>query len=143
MVVGRSIILVYQCHDATIEEKHQAWNEIIETMPDCCIEGRRIMEPQESLHAFLKKYMEIEDELIRDFYDEKHDDTFSDPYLANASSTISYMFFSCIRAVSMIVRASQIRCPPRSLLKTTACFCLRLNLRSSRSLMLLVQSISG
>lgn len=75
--------LVYQCHDATIDEKHRAWKEIIETMPDCRIEARRTMSSQESLHAFLKRYMDIEDRLIKEFLDEKHGDTFSDdkPYV--------------------------------------------------------------
>ena len=69
--------LVYQCHDATIDEKHKAWNEIIETMPDCSIKKRRRTIAQDSLHEFLKRYMEIEDKLIEEFCDEKHDDTFS------------------------------------------------------------------
>lgn len=69
--------LVYQCYDATIDEKQQAWKEIIDTMPDCRIEARRNTLPQESLHVFLKEYMEIEDRLLVDFCDEKHDDTFS------------------------------------------------------------------
>ena len=75
--------LVYQCSDATVDEKHKAWKEIIETMPDCRIEERRNTAPQESLHAFLQKYMEIEDRMISDFCDEEHGDTFSDnkPYV--------------------------------------------------------------
>lgn len=70
--------LIYQCRDATIKEKHKAWNELIETMPDCSIEERLNTIPQDSLHAFLKKYMELEDKLINEFYDEKHTDTFDD-----------------------------------------------------------------
>ena len=27
--------LVWQCTDATLEEKHEAWCELIRTMPDC------------------------------------------------------------------------------------------------------------
>ena len=70
--------LIYQCRDASIKEKHKAWNELIETMPDCSIEERLNTIPQDSLHAFLKKYMELEDKLINEFYDEKHTDTFDD-----------------------------------------------------------------
>ena len=53
-----------------------------------------------------------------------------DGYFANAASTVSYTFRFCILAVSIMVRASQICCPPVSLRSTTACFCFRLNLRS-------------
>ena len=51
-------------------------------------------------------------------------------YFIKADSTASYTLQFCIFAVSMIVRASQICCPPVSLRSTTACFCFRLNLRS-------------
>ena len=59
--------LIYQCKSMTINEKHEAWNELIATMPDCRIEKRGLMKPQESLHAFLRKYMELEDKHIADF----------------------------------------------------------------------------
>lgn len=68
--------LIYQCRDATISEKHKAWNELINTMPDCKIKKRTNTVPQESLHAFLKNYMELENKLLSEFYDEKHTDTF-------------------------------------------------------------------
>ena len=68
--------LIYQCHDATIDEKHKAWNELIDTMPDCKIEERYFTDSQESLHAYLKQYMKVENKLIKEFYDEKHTDTF-------------------------------------------------------------------
>ena len=68
--------LIYQCHDATIDEKHKAWNELIDTMPDCKIEERYFTDHQESLHDYLKKYIEVENKLIKEFYDEKHTDTF-------------------------------------------------------------------
>ena len=70
--------LIYQCYDATIKEKHRAWNELIETMPDCTIEERLNTVSQESLHAFLKNYMALEDKYLNEFYDEKHADTFDD-----------------------------------------------------------------
>lgn len=64
--------LIYQCHSAPISEKHAAWKELIETMPDCEIAERFNTVPQKSLHAFLKKYMELEDRLIREFCDESY-----------------------------------------------------------------------
>ena len=75
--------LIYQCRDATIKEKHQAWKELIETMPDCRIEERMGTIPQDSLHGFLESYMKIENELINEFYDDHHADTYDDnkPYV--------------------------------------------------------------
>ena len=70
--------LIYQCRDATIREKHDAWNKLIETMPDCCIEERFNTVPQDSLHAFLKEYMKLEDKLVNEFRNEKHADTFDE-----------------------------------------------------------------
>lgn len=70
--------LIYQCHDATIDEKHKAWNELIETMPDCPIEKRLNTVAQDSLHAFLMQYMKLEDKYMNEFCDERHADTFND-----------------------------------------------------------------
>ncbi len=63
--------LIWQCRDLTIKEKHRAWDELIDTMPDCEIPERLNTCAQKSLHGFLRRYMEIEDRLIRSFYDEK------------------------------------------------------------------------
>ena len=100
--------LIYQCHDATIEEKHKAWNELIETMPDCAIEERLNTVSQESLHIFLKNYMALEDKYLNGFYDEKHADTFDDdrPYVfkfeyfyENGSKYDWNTVFSCFDAI--------------------------------------------
>ena len=60
--------LVYQSNNHTIEEKHKAWCSIISNMPDCEVSGKNIETPQKSLHNFLKKYMEIENAIITDFF---------------------------------------------------------------------------
>ena len=61
--------LVKQSKNTTIEERHRAWKEIIQTMPDCEVESVDPDEPpQKSLHAFLRKYMEIETSLLDRFY---------------------------------------------------------------------------
>lgn len=65
--------LIYQCRDATIKEKHKAWQELIETMPDCRIEQRHNTAPQESLHVFLREYMALEDRLASAFYEDADD----------------------------------------------------------------------
>ena len=70
--------LIYQCHDATIDEKHKAWNELIETMRDCPIEKRLNTVAQDSLHAFLRQYMELEDKYRNEFSGEKCASTFNE-----------------------------------------------------------------
>lgn len=60
--------LVYQCHTATMKEKHAAWREIIDTMPDMDMPIKQ-EDPPKSLHAFLRNYMALEDRFLREFYD--------------------------------------------------------------------------
>ena len=63
--------LVSQCSDATIHEKHEAWNWIINHMPDMEVNERINCKYRESLHDTLKKYMVMEDDLLRNFADTK------------------------------------------------------------------------
>ena len=59
--------LVYQCRTATLKEKHRAWQEIIDTLPDCTIDWRAWHAPRESLHQFLRDYMALEQKWLRQF----------------------------------------------------------------------------
>lgn len=56
--------LIYQCKSATIKEKHEAWHELIATMPDCEILKRGNTDPQKSLHEYLHKYMKAENDML-------------------------------------------------------------------------------
>lgn len=56
--------IVWKSKYTTLKEKHDAWNEIIATMPDCTIEKRSNTLPQPSLHRYLEKIMEIENKYI-------------------------------------------------------------------------------
>jgi len=51
--------LVWQCESITLQEKHNAWQEIIDTMPDCAVESnqRFHFEGIESFHSFLKEFI--------------------------------------------------------------------------------------
>ena len=60
--------LIYQCKSATIEEKHTAWKELIRTMPDCRIEKRMNTIPQESLHGFLRKFIDYEENIFDEYF---------------------------------------------------------------------------
>ena len=68
--------IIWQSHEKSLQEKHEAWKELMETMPDCPFaEGRRkerlkchIPEAlTDSLHAFLKAYMALEDKTLERF----------------------------------------------------------------------------
>lgn len=61
--------LVKQSRNTTIDERHSAWNEIIQTMPDCEVRSLNPDAPVlKSIHDMLKKYMEIENDLLKQFY---------------------------------------------------------------------------
>ena len=68
--------LVFRCDSIPIEEKHAAWQEIIDTMPDCRIDCEDWVLQRESTHQFLREYMEYENEwigpFIATFYDGKN-----------------------------------------------------------------------
>lgn len=69
--------LVWQCYDATLEEKHKAWQEIVETMPDCDIDKFDEATGNKSLHSFLKEHMEEENRLIEMFFENEPDIEYS------------------------------------------------------------------
>ena len=72
--------LIRECKEATVAEKHRAWRDLIETMPDCSVPRMFKCVPQlEGLHAFLNRYMELEDKYIEEFYDDHHGDTYDSP----------------------------------------------------------------
>lgn len=62
--------LIWQCATAALSEKHAAWRELIQTMPDCRMEPRRNMCEIQSMHGFLQEYIELEEKLLRDFHRE-------------------------------------------------------------------------
>lgn len=63
--------LIYHNRKLTHAEKKGAWQELIDTMPDCAIEERNWCEPWESLHEFLRTYISIMDREIEFFYQEE------------------------------------------------------------------------
>ena len=59
--------LVYQCRDEALEEKNEAWNWIIDNMPDMEVHERINCSYRESLHNTLRKYMAMNDDLLDRF----------------------------------------------------------------------------
>ena len=62
--------LVWQCATAALSKKHDAWRELIKTMPDCRMERRRNMCEIQSMHGFLQEYIVLEEKLLRNFHRE-------------------------------------------------------------------------
>ena len=69
----QSAYIIYKSRDKTLKEKHAAWKELMETTPDCSVaEGSRKERMglsdalSNSLHAFLKAYMALEERLYGD-----------------------------------------------------------------------------
>ena len=56
--------LIWQSKYTSLNEKHEAWRELIETMPDCEIEERLNAKARPSLHEFLKELMAFENRCI-------------------------------------------------------------------------------
>ena len=62
--------LVWYCRNAALKEKFAAWQEIIETMPDCSL-TRRKEEPIGNCHDFLRRHIASQETLLREFPDGK------------------------------------------------------------------------
>ena len=59
--------LVWQSRKHTLEQKHTAWKEIIDTLPDCSVEARPNHAEVHSLHEYLKTHIDFERQLAKDF----------------------------------------------------------------------------
>ena len=57
--------LVYQSRNFTLQEKIDAWREIIASMPDCIVKERRNCIQMDSLHDFLREYITLQEKIIR------------------------------------------------------------------------------
>jgi len=51
--------LIYQCKSISLKEKHDAWRQFIQEMPDCKVEKRPNCEPRDSLHGLIQEYILI------------------------------------------------------------------------------------
>lgn len=60
--------LVWRCRNADLKEKFAAWQEMIETMPDCSL-TREKEEPIENCHEFLRRHIASQETLLREFPD--------------------------------------------------------------------------
>lgn len=66
--------LIYTCNRLSYEEKKAAWKELIATMKDCEIPKRPNCKEWESLHEFLKEYIQLIDKQIEEFYTDSREE---------------------------------------------------------------------
>ena len=59
--------VVWQNASRTLDEKHNAWQESIDAMPDIGFEVSHINETR-NLHEYLKELIDIDNELLDKFY---------------------------------------------------------------------------
>ncbi|MCD8208717.1 MAG: hypothetical protein LUD72_12325 [Bacteroidales bacterium] len=63
--------VIYQSKYATLDERIDAWQELIDTMPDCSFEIGDDREKIESFHAFLREYSNLQKKMVNLFSDSK------------------------------------------------------------------------
>ena len=61
--------LIWQSRNSTLEEKHNAWKQVIAEYPDIPVFERMNTLPQPSLHRFLEEYMDMENRTLERFRD--------------------------------------------------------------------------
>ncbi len=59
--------LIYQSRKTTLEERNQAWRQLIMDFPDCPIPERMNTVAQPSLHRFLEEYIDMENRALERF----------------------------------------------------------------------------
>lgn len=97
--------LVHECDWLNIPQKHEAFREIIAEQPDMEVVERTWTPHFESLHHFLRTYMELENKYLDAFYQEEPNCVYSFEvlYSGDADYTeddrIYHSFASCYKAV--------------------------------------------
>lgn len=61
--------LVHSSYIATLDEKLEAWQEILDTMPDCIVEESLHLPAGSSFHALLRQYIQTVQQGVRNFFD--------------------------------------------------------------------------
>ena len=62
--------LIKQDKNLTLEEKHEAWRELIAVMHDCAFDSRGTYDEAntDSVHTFLSEYLDLENQFLERFY---------------------------------------------------------------------------
>lgn len=63
--------IIWQCPDATLAERFDAWQEIIDTMPDTPLPDSMELKEMEGVHEFLRQYVKLQQEFLDEFNGEE------------------------------------------------------------------------
>ncbi len=103
--------LIWQS-EVTMNEKHEAWKELIETMPDCEIEERLNAKAWPSLHEFLKELMAFENRCTESLRKEEPYSVFSykcklprEKDWENSYSGMAPDYFECMESAAEACKA--------------------------------------
>ena len=80
--------LVWQSKRHTLKEKHEAWEDIIATMPDCPVERRSNCKGWDSLHDMLHGYMAFEQKLLSLFRRKENSVVYEAAYFMKSIYTV-------------------------------------------------------
>ena len=69
--VPEAAFLIYMSRTVPLKEKFHAWQEIINTMPDCSMKERFNMKAIPSFHQFLEDYMALQKKMLAGFYQQE------------------------------------------------------------------------
>lgn len=64
--------LIYQCKTIAIDEKHNAWRQLMQEMSDCELEGRPNCNQRNSLYELIKEYISISEKQYEIFKDQEN-----------------------------------------------------------------------
>ena len=82
--------LVYHCKDADVKEKHSAWKWIISNMDDYEVAERINYHACSSIKSMLNKYIELEERIVSEFYNDDPDGIYSYSSLYKEGSNIEW-----------------------------------------------------
>ena len=69
--IPEAAFLIYMSRTVPLKEKFHAWQEIINTMPDCSMKERFNMKAIPSFHQFLEDYMALQKKMLTGFYQQE------------------------------------------------------------------------
>lgn len=81
-----SAFLVWLNYEITLKEKHDAWREIMQEMPDEIVSNRST-DYETSLFTLLKKFIETDNALIDEFYKKDDQSVYSYSYICKGDSS--------------------------------------------------------
>ena len=106
--------LVYQCKDATLEERHNAWTWIINNMPDMEVHSSFHSMHKDSIHDALRAYMAMNNDLIGQFESSEEGVYTYDHYYGGRSSSrcwsdeeVFYSFEDCINSIKEELKSDE------------------------------------